>query len=144
MPVRSLFPAAVAVLLTATSAPAGTVPVEGQGEPALYVVKIHADWCGSCLALSPILKEVRKAVADRPVLFLELDVTDPALTAQSRLLAAALDIEDHFKANNKTGRVLLINATDKALLETLTRKNSAEEMAGKIKAHIAATGKPAD
>lgn len=144
MPARSLFPTAVALLLTATSAPAGTVPVEGRGEPALYVVKVHADWCGSCQALSPVLKDVRKAVADRPVLFLDLDVTDPALTAQARLLAAALDIEDHFKANNKTGLVLLINATDKALLETLTRKNSAEEMAGKIEAHFAATGKPAD
>ena len=129
---------ALALLLTAIPAIAATVPVEGRGDPALYVVKVHADWCGSCQALDPILDEVRKAVADEPVLFLELDVTDAALTAQSRLMAAAIGVEEHLKANNKTGLVLLIHSADKSLLETLTRKNSAEEMVGKIRAYLSA------
>ena len=42
MPVRSLFPTTVALLLTATSAPAGTVPVEGRGEPALGLIHTEA------------------------------------------------------------------------------------------------------
>ena len=135
---RPLLPSILGLLLTAAPALAATVPVEGQGDPALYVVKVHADWCGSCQALVPILEEVRMAVADQPVLFLELDVTDAALTAQSRLLAATLGVEEHFKANNKTGLVLLINPADKTLLATLTRKNSAAEMVGKIRAHLGA------
>ena len=126
-----------ALLLMASPALAGTVQVDGEGSPALYVVKVHADWCGSCKALAPVLEEVRETLAAESVLFLELDVTDEARTAQARLLAAALGIEDHLKANNKTGLVLLINPSDKALLETLTRKNSAEEMVGKIEGHIA-------
>lgn len=130
--------AALAFLLAPAPTLAGTVPVEGEGDPALYVVKVHADWCGSCKALVPILKEVQAEVADRPVLFVELDVTDSALTAQARLLAAALDVEDHFKANNKTGLVLLINARDHTLLETVTKQNSAAEIVGKIEAHLAA------
>ena len=129
----------LALLLMASPALAGTVQVDGEGSPALYVVKVHADWCGSCKALSPVLEEVRESLADEPVLFLELDVTDEARTAQARLLTAALGIEDHLKANNKTGLVLLINPGDNALLETLTRKNSADEMVGKIKGHIATT-----
>lgn len=126
-----------ALLLMASPALAGTVQVDGEGSPALYVVKVHADWCGSCKALAPVLEEVRETLAAESVLFLELDVTDEARTAQARLLASALGIEDHLKANNKTGLVLLIDPSDKALLETLTRKNSAEEIVGKIERHIA-------
>ena len=129
----------LALLLMASPALAGTVQVDGEGSPALYVVKVHADWCGSCKALVPVLEKVRESLADEPVLFLELDVTDEARTAQARLLTAALGIENHLKANNKTGLVLLINPGDNALLETLTRKNSADEMVGKIKGHIATT-----
>ena len=129
----------LALLLMASPALAGTVQVDGEGCPALYVVKVHADWCGSCKALAPVLEEVRESLADEPVLFLELDVTDEARTAQARLLTAALGIEDHLKANNKTGLVLLIDPGDNALLETLTRKNSADEMVGKIQGHIATT-----
>ncbi len=134
----------LALLLMASPALAGTVQVDGEGSPALYVVKVHADWCGSCKALTPVLEEVREALADDPVLFLELDVTDEARTAQARLLAVALGIEDHLKANNKTGLVLLINPGDNALLETLTRKNSDDEMVGKIKEHIATTEEMAE
>lgn len=134
----------LALLLMASPALAGTVQVDGEGSPALYVVKVHADWCGSCKALAPVLEEVRESLADDPVLFLELDVTDEARTAQARLLTAALGIEDHLKANNKTGLVLLINPGDNALLETLTRKNSADEMVGKIKGHLATTEEMAE
>lgn len=134
----------LALLLMGSPALAGTVQVDGEGSPALYVVKVHADWCGSCKALSPVLEEVRESLADEPVLFLELDVTDEAHTAQARLLTAALGIEDHLKANNKTGLVLLIDPGDNALLETLTRKNSADEMVGKIKGHIATTEEMAE
>ena len=134
----------LALLLAPAPMLAGPVSVEGKGDPALYVVKVHADWCGSCTALAPILKEVQAGVADQPVLFIQLDVTDPALTSQARLLAAALDVEDHFKANNKTGLVLLINAQNRALLETVTKQNSAAEIVGKIKTHLAAQAKQAE
>lgn len=127
----------LALLLMASPAFAGTVEVDGEGSPALYVVKVHADWCGSCKALAPVLEEVRETLASKPVLFLELDVTDEARTAQARLLSVALGIEDHLKANNKTGLVLLINPEDKALIETLTRENSAAEMVGKIEGYLA-------
>ncbi len=136
---RTLSLIALAFLFAAAPAFAGTVEVEGEGTPALYVVKVHADWCGSCKALVPILDEVRETMSAEPVLFLTLDVTDEDRTGQARLLAAALGIEEHLKTNNKTGLVLVINPSDKALLETLTRENTADEMIGKIEGHIAAT-----
>lgn len=135
---------ALAFLLAPPPTLAGTVSVEGEGDPALYVVKVHADWCGSCTTLEPILEEVQAGVADHPVLFVQLDVTDSTLTSQARLLAAALDVEDHFKANNKTGLVLLINAQDHTLLETVTKQNSAAEIVGKIKTHLAAAEQATD
>lgn len=132
---------ALTFLLAPAPTLAGTVQVEGEGDPSLYVVKVHADWCGSCTALVPILEEVQAGVADQPVLFVQLDVTDSTLTSQARLLAAALDVEDHFKANNQTGLVLLINAQDHTLLETVTKQNTAAEIVGKIKTHLAAQAK---
>ena len=136
---RTLSLIALSFLLTTAPAFAGTVEVEGEGTPALYVVKVHADWCSSCKALVPILDEVRETMSSEPVLFLTLDVTDADRTGQARLLAAALGIEQHLKTNNKTGLVLIINPADKALLETLTRENTADEMVGKIEGHIAET-----
>ena len=136
---RSLSLIALAFLFATAPAFAASVEVEGEGTPALYVVKVHADWCGSCKALVPILDEVRETMSAEPVLFLTLDVTDEDRTGQARLLAAALGIENHLKANNKTGLVLIINPADKALLETLTKENTADEMVGKIEGHIAAT-----
>ena len=136
---RSLSLIALAFLFATAPTFAASVEVEGEGTPALYVVKVHADWCGSCKALVPILDEVRETMSAEPVLFLTLDVTDADRTGQARLLAAALGIENHLKANNKTGLVLIINPADKALLETLTRENTADEMIGKIEGHIAAT-----
>ena len=84
----------------------------------------------------PILKEVQAAVADEPVLFVQLDVTDSTRTAQARLLAAALGVEEHLKANNKTGLVLLIDARDNRLLETVTKKNSAAEIVARIEERL--------
>ncbi|MCY3738423.1 MAG: thioredoxin domain-containing protein [Gemmatimonadaceae bacterium] len=129
---------ALAFLLAPAPTLAAAVPVEGEGGPELYVAKVHADWCGSCQTLVPILEEVRAAVADEPVLFVQLDVTDSTRTAQARLLAAALGVEEHLKANNKTGLVLLIDAGDKSLLETVTKKNTAAEIVGKIEERLAA------
>ncbi len=141
MRIRSTFTlAALSLILVSGSGFAGTVEVPGDDDPALYVVKVHADWCGACTALIPVLEEVRTSLADKPVLFLEMDVTDAKRTSQSRLLAAALGIEEPFKANNRTGLVLVIDPEKKAVVETLTRKNPAEEMTGKIKTHMAATG----
>ena len=127
---------ALTFLLAPAPTLAGTVPVEGEGGPELYVAKVHADWCGSCTALVPILEEVQAGVAKEPVLFVQLDVTDSTRTAQARLLAAALGVEDHLKANNKTGLVLLIDAEDKSLLETVTKKNTAAEIVGKIEERL--------
>ena len=130
--------AALAFLLAPATTFAAAVAVEGEGGPELYVAKVHADWCGSCKTLVPILEEVQAGVADEPVLFVQLDVTDSTRTAQARLLAAALGVEDHLKANNKTGLVLLIDAGDNSLLETVTKLNPAAEIVGKIETHLAA------
>lgn len=128
--------AALAFLLVPAPTLAAAVPVEGEGGPDLYVAKVHADWCGSCQTLVPILKEVQAAVADEPVLFVQLDVTDSTRTAQARLLAAALGVEEHLKANNKTGLVLLIDARDNRLLETVTKKNPAAEIVARIEERL--------
>ena len=49
--------------------------VKGDG---LYAITFHADWCGSCKALEPLMSKARgKADLDNEnVLFITLDLTD--------------------------------------------------------------------
>ena len=44
-------------------------------EEKVYVVKIHADWCGSCKATESVWERVRKELGDRATV-VKLDVSD--------------------------------------------------------------------
>ncbi len=110
---------------------AKAVEVAGEGSPKLYVVKIHAKWCGSCKALKPKLAEVKKALHQKPVLFIKLDVSDEMHAEQSRLLAAGLGIEKQFKDKSGaagTGAVLIIDPESREIVGELSNDNSVAEM----------------
>ncbi len=115
---------------------AGEVAINGNGEPQVYVVKVHADWCGSCKALEPKLSELKNNFSNTSALFITLDVTDEDKAKQSRLLASALGMESLLKKNNKTGLVFVVNASDKKNAEVLTKKNSIEEFSTIIKKNL--------
>ena len=85
---------------------AGAEPADASATPLL--VKVHADWCGTCTALEPTWQELVAELGDRvePHVF---DVTDRGSLRETRLLAEALGLGDFLDAyQGKTGTIALI------------------------------------
>ncbi len=105
-------------------------------QPKLLVVKFHADWCGSCRALGPVLTDLTNKLDGKPVLFTKLDFTNNSEKHQSNLLASALGIEKIVKENNGTGFLLVIDSKTKEIKAKLTKTQTVKEMAREINAFL--------
>ncbi len=101
-------------------------------QPKLLVVKFHADWCGSCRALGPVLTDLTNKLDGKPVLFTKLDFTNNSEKHQSNLLASALGIEKIVKENYGTGFLLVIDTKTKEIKAKLTKTQTVKEMAKEI------------
>jgi thiol:disulfide interchange protein len=110
-----------------------------QPKAELYVVKFHADWCGSCKILGPQIKKARgKAGLDNSnVLFVKLDLTDATKRNQSALMASALGLAHFYEKNaGKTGFALLVDADNGEIKGRLTKDMNAEAIIQSIQSHI--------
>lgn len=135
----SLFALTGLMLSIAPATEAGTVPVEGQGDPEVYVIEIYADWCGNCKALAPSVANLKEQFSGKPVLFLSLDLTDEKRTEHTRMLAAALGIEQALKNHNRTGQLLVYKPSEKKVTAIITKKKSLAEMTAAIESALAET-----
>ncbi len=104
---RSILATALFVLLSlgfAASAPAEPVDA-GDDASKPFVVKIHADWCGTCTRLNSTMAQLDAESGER-VRIVVLDVTDRQRVAASMAEAERLGITDFFAAyKSKTGTV---------------------------------------
>ncbi len=91
----------------ASATPASTGPL---------VVKIHADWCGTCVKLTSVWEELQAGYGDS-ARFVVLDVTDRSATVASAIEAERLGISEFFDANKgRTGTIGILDpATGKAV-----------------------------
>lgn len=104
-------------------------------KPEIIAVKMHADWCGKCQKMAPILQKVKPKFAGGDVLFVRFDMTDTFTTEQSKLMADQMGLSDLFaKHKRRTGYMVLVDAQTKEELETLTSDQSAEELKQSIQA----------
>ena len=83
-----------------------TVQAETDSRP--FLVKVHADWCGSCVKLEPVWKEIEANLGDRArtVVF---DVTNKGSMQEARETAAGLGLAETFaQYGGRTGTILVV------------------------------------
>ena len=89
----------------------GVAAIAGAEADRPYVIKVHADWCGTCTRLNPVWSQLESRYGERAELVL-LDVTDREAVARSRASAERLGIVDFFDAHkSKTGVIAVLDSS---------------------------------
>jgi thiol-disulfide isomerase/thioredoxin len=133
-PLRALI---VALMLTLTIAPAHAFTLP---KPKLIAVYFTADFCPNCKILSPLLAQARDTggLDSKDVLFVTLDLTNPASIHQSILQASALGITPFVQAQGSaTGYVALLAADKATELARFDRTTTAAQIVTSIEGALA-------
>ena len=105
---------ALAILVLAALVPGGAALGEQASMP--LVVKIHADWCGTCTRMEPSWSRASSSLGQE-ARFVVLDVTDADNLGRASAEAERLGIVDFFDAHkSKTGTVGILDASGKPVL----------------------------
>jgi thiol-disulfide isomerase/thioredoxin len=84
-----------------------------------FVVKIHADWCGTCQKLNPTLEALRQRTGDDARIVV-LDVTDRESLARATAEADRLRVRAFFDADkSKTGTVGILDGVTREVVSVL-------------------------
>ncbi len=127
--------AALAIGLLALPAYAG-----GLAKPRAFAVYFFSQSCPNCRVLSPVLEQARDqgALDSKEVLFVKLDLTNPASIHQSMLLASALGIDGYVqKQGSATGYVALLAADGKSEVKRFDRTSGSGDIARAIDDYLA-------
>ena len=74
-----------------------------------YVVKIHADWCGSCKALKSVWQRIETDLGDQATI-VTLDVSDRVAYVESQATAENLGIQEFFQEyRSRTGTIAVLD-----------------------------------
>jgi thiol-disulfide isomerase/thioredoxin len=108
---EKLFRAALAALFTVAVAAAGGAESAPDPNSALpYVVKVHADWCGTCSALEPTWEKIEAEYQGQARLVV-FDVTNKKAVEKSRAEAKLLGLTEVFdRYKGSTGTIAVLDA----------------------------------
>ncbi len=110
----------MATAFAAAVARAGDPQVSSQEDASSpLVVKIHADWCGTCTRIEEPLEALRQKQGDQ-ARYVVLDVTDREAVSASQAEADRLGIRAFFdKYKGKTGTVGVLNGATRETVSVL-------------------------
>ncbi len=109
--------------------------------PELIVVRFHADWCGACTLLAPNFDSLKRAAAEKPVLFVTLDLTTDGSRRQAGLLAGALGLDKAWDTNAmKTGQAMIVCGRSKEVIATVPATEDPSTSLQKLRQALAAAG----
>ena len=102
----------------------------------LLALTFHADYCGACKALNPSVMNLQAKLEGQPVQWVKFDFTSKESKAKSAELASELGVSDHYRNNQATGFVLLVDADTKKQVGKLTSEQSSDEMYQTVENHL--------
>jgi len=109
----------LAGLVLAGSGLAGPKVSDAKDASKPFIVKIHADWCGTCQHLVSTFKALEKKLGKQTRIVI-LDVTDRQSTRAAYAEAKRLGILDWFKENQaRTGTVAVMRGDTRAPVKIL-------------------------
>ena len=112
-----------AILLSTIVAGTGAAGATSESfvcETKPIVVKIHADWCGSCRATQPTWERVVAELSNRATM-VRFDVTDRASYESAVAEAARLEIGDFLRAyRRRTGTIAVLDCETRQPLVVLS------------------------
>ncbi len=113
------------LILEISTATAKDAPETCGAKP--YVVKIHADWCGSCKALESVWKRIETDLGDRSTA-VTLDVSDRVAYAESQVAAARLGISEFFEEyRSRTGTIAVLDCNTREPVAILDGERDLEK-----------------
>jgi thiol-disulfide isomerase/thioredoxin len=113
----------LALALSAARAEAPVAAGDDASQP--FVVKIHADWCGTCQRLNPTWDELQSSLGGQARLVV-FDVTDRAAVERSTEEADRLNLRSFFDAyKSKTGTVAVLHGVSREPVEVLKGETNA-------------------
>jgi len=116
-----------ALVLCAAAALAGSAAAAGSGEAVSadadaskpFLVKIHADWCGTCTRMNPTFEALQQKVGSETRIVV-LDVTDKSTTAAARAEAERLGVTGFFdQYKSKTGTVGVLRGDSREVVQVI-------------------------
>jgi hypothetical protein len=83
-----------------------------------FVIKLHAQWCVTCLATKEVWSEIEAAYS-RQANLVVFDFTSDASTDVSRADAKRLGLEKVFEENDSTGTILVVDGRTKDVVASI-------------------------
>lgn len=110
---------------------------EAAGDAEVLVVAMHADWCGTCKALGPQVKEAMGRLSDAPIKFVKADLTEKTNPVGQQALID-MGLEDLYARNGgKTGVLYLVDAQTGAVIQRLAGVNDDKVIEAAVRAAVA-------